>query len=146
MLKWIFFPIGTAAVLCTAAISFGPALAAAGGHGTAGYFVAEAEHCDRGSCGWSGDFVTLDGRDTRRNVSYVGPHGTLYPGARLAALDTGGPSEVYPRHESRTWMVDLAGIVAAGLGLGLWAWLVPYQAARQRARRRESGDWPLSPH
>jgi hypothetical protein len=59
----------------------------------------------------------------------MGPHGTLYQGATLAALDTGDPAEVYARHGSRDWMADLAAIVAAGLGFGLWAWLVPYQTA-----------------
>jgi hypothetical protein len=146
MLKWILFPVGTALLLWAGAISFGPALAAAERHGTVGYFVAEAENCSRGSCGWSGNFVIPDGRVTRRNVSFMGPHGTLYRGAIVAALDTGGPWEVYARYGSRDWMADLAAIVVGVLGFGLWAWLVPYQTARRLARRNEWGNWPLSPH
>jgi hypothetical protein len=141
VLKWIIFPVVTALVLLVGATQFGPALAAAEGHGTAGYFVAEVENCDKGRCGWTGNFVAPDGRATLRNVGFMGPHGTLYRGARLAALDTGGAADVYARHGSREWMADLAFIVVGVIGFGLWAWRVPYRTARRRARRDGLGDW-----
>lgn len=118
MQTWVLFPVVLTLLLWAGAVSFGPALAAAEGHGTVGYFVAEAEHCLKNRCGWSGNFVTPDGRVTRWNVGFMGPHGTLYQGARLAALDTGDRSEVYARHGSRDWMADLAIIVVAVLASG----------------------------
>lgn len=142
VLKWIFVPAATAFVVLQSATSLGPSLAAAGGHGTGGYFVAETEHCSQGTCGWAGDFVTTDGRVTLRNVHFTGQHGTLYRGARLAALDTGGPGEVYARNGSREWMEDLAGIVIGAIALGLWAWRVPYRTAR-RARLNRLNHWPI---
>jgi hypothetical protein len=141
VLKWIIFPVATALLLLVGAIQFGPALAAAEGHGTAGYFVAEVENCEKGRCGWTGNFVAPDGRVTLRNVGFMGPHGTLYRGARLAALDTGDGAEVYARHGSHDWMADLAFIVVGVIGFGLWAWRVPYRTARRRVRRDGSGNW-----
>lgn len=141
LLKWLIFPVAAALVLLVGASQFGPALAAAGGHGTAGYFVAEAENCDKGRCGWTGNFVAPDGQVTLRNVGFMGPHGTLYRGARLAALDSGDADEVYARHGSRDWMADLAFIVVGVIGFGLWAWRVPYRTARRLAHREGSGNW-----
>lgn len=135
MLKWLVFPVATAGLLLAGAIQLGPALAAAGGHGTAGYFVAEVENCSKYGCGWTGNFVAPDGRVTLRNVGFMGPHSPLYRGDRLAALDTGDAANVYARQGSRNWIADLAFIVIGAIGSGLWAWRVPYQTARRRARR-----------
>ncbi len=141
VLKWIVFPAAAVFMLVASAIQFGPALAAAEGRGTAGYFVAETENCSKDGCFWSGNFVASDGRVTLRNVGFMGPHGTFYQGARFAALDTGDTARVYARHGSRDWMADLAGIVVGVIGFGLWAWRVPYRTARRRARRNGLGDW-----
>jgi hypothetical protein len=122
-------------MILVGAIQFGPALAAAEGHGTAGHFVAEVENCNNGRCSWTGNFLAPDGRVTIRNVGFMGPHGTLYRGDRLAALDTGDPAGVYARHGSRDWIADLASIVVGVIGFGLWAWRVPYRAPRRRAHR-----------
>jgi hypothetical protein len=140
-MKSLILPGGTAAIIVAGAIGLGPALAAAEGHGTTGYFVAEFQNCNKSDCGWSGNFMTSDGQVTRLNVGFQGPHGTLHAGDRLAALDTGDPSGVYARHGSRDWIGDLAAIVVGAIGFGLWAWRVPYRAARRRAHR----DIPLTP-
>lgn len=138
VLKWLTLPVLGAVLILAGAIQFRPALAAAGGHGTAGYFVAEVEQCTKGNCGWTGNFMTPDGRVTLRNVSFMGPHGTLYRGARLAALDTGDAASVYARHGSRNWIADLAMMVIGTIGFGLWLWRVPYRTARRRVRRDAS--------
>lgn len=135
VLRWLVFPVATAGLLLVGAIEFGPALAAAEGHGTAGYFVTEVENCGKGGCSWTGNFVAPDGRVTLRNVGFMGPHGILYRGDRLAALDTGEAANVYARHGSRNWIADLAFIVVGVIGFGLWAWRVPYRTARRGARR-----------
>jgi hypothetical protein len=135
-LKWVFFPLCVGALLFVGAIQIGPAIAAAEGHGTAGYFVAEAEICSSkyGCHGWSGDFVAPDGRVLHRNVNFMGPHGALRRGDRLAALDTGDASHfVYARRGDYYWIADLAMIIVGALGAGLWAWLVPIRTMRHRA-------------
>jgi len=38
----------------------GPALNAANGHGTKGYFTAVYQHCYKGACTWSGSFSLPD--------------------------------------------------------------------------------------
>ena len=141
MLKWIVFPAAAIFMLVAGTIQFGPALGAAQGHATAGYFVAETENCSKDGCNWTGNFVAPDGQVTLRNVGFIGPHGTLYRGARLAALETGDTAKVYAAHGSRDWMADLAGIVFGVIGFSLWAWCVPYRTARLWARRNGLGDW-----
>jgi hypothetical protein len=133
-LKWVFSPVFGVLFLIVGAVEIGPAVTAAQGHGAAGYFVAEAEHCGKGGCSWTGDFVGRDNRVTRQNVGFMGPHGVLYRGDRLAALDTGAPGAVYARHGSRDWLGDLALLVAGALVLGLWTWRMPYRLMRRRAR------------
>jgi hypothetical protein len=144
-LKWFVFPAALIFMLVAGAIRFGPALAAAEGHGTAGYFVAESDNCSKDGCYWTGNFVSPDGRVTLRNVGFAGPHGTLYPGARLTALDTGDTARVYARHGSRDWTADLAYVAFGGIGLGLWAWRVPYRTTRSWVRRNVLGDWQSIP-
>jgi hypothetical protein len=134
-LKWLIVPLCVGALLFIGAIQIGPAIAAAEGHGTAGYFVAETELCSSkyGCNGWTGDFVATDGRVMRRNVNFMGPHGALYRGDRLAALDTGDASHfVYARRGDYYWIADLAMIIIGAVGFGLWAWLVPHRAMRRR--------------
>lgn len=133
-LKWLIIPVATVGLVLFGATTIGPALAAAEGHGTPGYFVAEVENCNKSGCGWTGKFVASDGRVTLGNMSFMGPHGTLYRGDRLAALDTGDAAYVYARQGSRNWIADLAFIVVGVIGFGLWAWRVPYRTARRRAR------------
>jgi hypothetical protein len=140
--KWLIAPVATVLALIIGAVAIGPAVAAAEGHGTPGYFVAKVEQCIKGRCSWTGDFVASDGKVVRHNVSFTGPHGTLYKGARLPALDTGGAGTVYARHGSHDWIGDLATIVVAGIGFGLWAWRVPYRKLRRRVR----GDAFLLPN
>ena len=137
MLKWIVFPAAAIFLLAGSAVQFGPAMAAAKGHGTAGYFVAETENCSKDGCNWTGNFVTPDGRVTHRDVGFRGPHGTFYQGVRLPALDTGDAARVYARNGSRDWMGDLAGIVVCVIGIGLWAWRFPYRTARRWACRNK---------
>lgn len=132
--KWLVIPVASVGLLLYGAIEIGPPLAAAGGNGIPGSFVVEVENCDKDGCGWTGNFVASHGRVTLRNVSFQGPHGTLYRGDRLAALDTGDPVNVYARHGSRNWIADLGFIAIGAITFMLWAWLVPYRTRRRRLR------------
>lgn len=132
--KWVIIPFGTAAFVIAGGVEIGPALAAAEGHGTLGYFVAETENCSKYGCGWTGTFVTLGNQATRLNVDFSGPHGAFYRGDRVPAIDTGGPDGVFARHGSAGWVGDLALIIVGAIGFGLWSWRVPYRIVRRRLR------------
>jgi hypothetical protein len=128
-------------MVVTGANRFGPALAAAEGHGTPGYFVATTENCSKDGCSWAGHFMTADGRIILRDVGLKGPQGPMYPGDRIAALDTGADGAVFARHGERNWMADLALIVAGAIAFGLWSWRVPWRTARRRLVGYRLEDW-----
>jgi hypothetical protein len=130
--------------LLLGAEDIGPALDAAGGHGTRGFFVAEVYSCYHRSCNWTGNFELPDGQITLRNVSFDGPHGDLHRGSMVPAIDTGGPGTVFARSGSTAWIRDLGVIIVAAIGLGLWAWFVPVRSLRRRRRTgRPASDFPM---
>ena len=98
------------------AVSIGPAVSAAEGHGTKGYFVAQFQRCGRHGCSWSGDFRLPGGQVTRTGVGLDGSDSNMRVGAVVPALDTGDTSDVFPRHGSMRWLLDL-GLLIAGTGL-----------------------------
>ena len=114
---------GTALVVFMG-VSIGPALSAAQGHGTRGYFVAQAESCGRHGCTWSGKFRLPDGQVTRGGVNFDGGYSGMHVGSVVPALDTGAFSGVFPRHGSDDWLTDLAaGVFGIGIiGRTIWAW------------------------
>lgn len=140
VLAGVVAPLVPAAIIALASWQFAPAWSAAHGRGTLGYFVAEAEHCDKGACSWTGSFTLSDGRVTLRNASFVGPHGGLRRGARIPAIDSGGPDEVFARNDAGAWEDPLVGIVVGGVLFVLWLWLVPARALAAALRRRRAAD------
>src|SRR6266487_6599411 len=105
-------------------VSIGPAASAALGHGTRGYFVAQAESCGRHGCSWSGQFRLPGGQVTRDDVTFNGSYPGMHEGSVVPALDTGDFSDVYARHGNSSWLGDLVtGILGIGLiGQTIWAW------------------------
>src|SRR6266567_4975646 len=61
---------GTALVVFMG-VSIGPALSAAQGHGTRGFFVAQTESCGRHGCTWTGKFRLPDGQGACKVPSRV---------------------------------------------------------------------------
>ena len=118
-------------------LSIGPALSAAQGHGTRGYFVAQTQSCDRHDCTWSGEFMLQGGQVTRHGVTFDGSYPGMRAGSVVPALDTGDFSGVFPRHGSASWFGDLvAGLLGIGLiGQVIWAW-----ARRRRGVFRVPGS------
>jgi hypothetical protein len=121
--SFVKLAVGVVLVLVMS-LSIGPAISAAQGHGTRGYFVAQTENCGRHSCTWRGQFRLPDGQVTRGGVSFDGSYPSMHAGSMVPALDTGDFSNVFPRHGSVSWLVDLAAGVfgIALIGQVTWAW------------------------
>jgi hypothetical protein len=110
------------AVVVFMAVSIGPAISAAQGHGTRGYFVAQYESCRQHGCTWSGEFRLPDGQVTRNDVGFDGSYASMRVGSVVPALDTGDFSNVFPRHGSKNWLIDLAAGVFGIFLIGRAAW------------------------
>ena len=98
-----------------------PAISAAEGHGTPGYFVAQSQSCNNhGNCSWSGEFRLPDGQVTRTGVGIDENDSDMVTGSVVPALDTGDTGEVFPRSGDRSWAIDLLvaviGLAIAGHG------------------------------
>jgi hypothetical protein len=132
----VLIPVIGLSALVGGAISIVPAVRAAAGHGTRGYFVAGSEFCGRYGCSWAGEFKLPGGRVTRRDVTFDGSHHGMRVGSVVPALDTGDASDVFPRHGSRRWIADVLMTPAGAAVLVLWVWRVPLRAIR---RRRAAG-------
>jgi hypothetical protein len=105
-------------------VSIGPAVSAAEGHGTRGYFVAHSESCGRHGCSWSGLFRLPGGQVSRRDVTFNGSYPGMHIGSVVPALDSGDFSNVFPRHGSNSWLFELAaGVFGICLiGQTIWTW------------------------
>lgn len=108
----VFWLAAGVALLVVAAIRLGPDINAADGQGARGYFVAQAERCDRHGCEWSGQFRLDDGQVTRSGVGFSGNESGMLAGTVVPALDTANRSVVFsPRGD--TWLADLVAAVVA---------------------------------
>ena len=104
--------------LLLATPNLGPALRAARADGVAGAFVAKdlrcAQHPGHEQCSWWGTFRPDGGGRERTGVHLYGSgRGTLVSGQRVAAVDTGRSSRVYPPVGSREW-IPTFGLAIAG--------------------------------
>ena len=116
-------------------IGLGPAVSAAQGHGTRGYFVAQSESCDSHNvCTWSGEFKLPNGTVARTNVGFVGSDSAMVQGTVIAALDTGDPTSVYQADSSDQW-IQPAVFLLMGVLLLLGFGRMHLLAFRRRARR-----------
>lgn len=116
--------------LVVGTIRMGPAISAAEGHGTHGYFVAQYQVCTRNSCSWKGDFELSGGAVTRSHIRFYGSAPGMTAGTTVPAVDTGDPFGVYQPHSSQ-WLLALASLL---LGVGFLV------VAAQWARARWSGS------
>jgi hypothetical protein len=124
-------------VVVVVGVSIGPAISAAQGHGTRGFFVAQSESCGRHGCTWSGEFRLPDGQVTRNDVGFEGSYSSMQVGSVVPALDTGDFSNVFPRHGSTTWLIELAAGVFAIFLICRATWKL---ARRRRGRFGASAD------
>lgn len=140
---WIVLgPAFAVSIVVWGAIGIGPAVSAAMGHGTRGYFVAQRPNCGKGGCTWSGQFRLPDGEITRHGTQLLASDPGMTAGAVVPALDTGDPFEVFPRDGSRQWLQPSLFLLF-GIGLlAMWTWTVPRGAIRRRRAGRPARGRP----
>jgi hypothetical protein len=93
---------GAGFAVYTGATGLGPAIRAARGVGSVGYFIPRSQSCGR-SCSWTGNFRLPDGTVARRNVVlYDASVSAVKAGVPVAARDSGGHG-VFPRHDPGAW-------------------------------------------
>lgn len=125
----LFLGIGVACLLQGLA-GVRPALRAAEGAGTAGFFVPRSEACGK-SCTWYGDFRLPDGLVTLRNVTLADAGAAVAVGVPVSARDTGGNGTVYPRHDPSGWAGPMIEFVMGVLISALFLILVAGQWVRR---------------
>ena len=112
--------LGLCVVLAwSSASGVGPALRAADGAGTRGYFVPQSKTCAKSSCTWYGEFRLPDGRVARGNVTIADTaSGDLQAGTPVAAVDVGdgdisngGSGVVFPAHDPGAWSSTVTELV-----------------------------------
>jgi hypothetical protein len=120
---------GTLAVMTIIAIAFaiGPAISAARGDGTPGWFTDAGLQCIRRlGCSWVGTFVSKSGHQVIPGVDYDGslPASTL-PGARTPAIYPGGLHAVFPPHGSYYWIPAILLMLLVGGAVAFFLWISP---------------------
>jgi hypothetical protein len=111
----------------------GPAIRAAHGGGTAGYFIPGPEPC--GKCGWLGDFRLPDGTVTRRETHIDLSKSALHTGVPVTARDTGDPDTVFPRSDPGAWHGPVAVLFGAS-----WCWAATLALIIRAVARRLRGS------
>jgi hypothetical protein len=127
-----------------AVTGLGPALRAARGEGTAGYFIPQRETTGKGAT-WYGEFRLPDGTVTRRNVSIEDlPVSGMQAGVPVAARDTGDPEGIFPRKDPGAWHLPANLAVMAGWSYG-WVLVVIIRKGIRLRRGRRHGNSPAPP-
>ena len=129
--------VGTLAAMAVVAVAFaiGPAISAARGDGTAGWFTNANQQCLRRSgCSWVGTFVSKSGHQVVPGVDYDGalPPGTS-PGARVPAIYP-GLHAVFPPHGSYYWIPAILLMLLVGGAVALFLWISPLGSGTARTR------------
>ena len=132
--------------LYSAVTEFGPAIRAARGEGTVGYFIPQREATGKGAT-WYGEFRLPDGTVTLRNVSIEDlPVSAMQAGVPVAARDTGyaeatflpGTPAVFPRDDPGAWRFP-ASLAVMGAWFYGWALVLLIRAADRRLRPSRRG-------
>jgi hypothetical protein len=106
------------------------ALAANRDEGTFGTFTAAEKSCDRSGCGWTGTFVSDDGRVVDRDAIFDADQ--LERSGDTARAQTVPGDESLYAPGSNDWLLYVLGSVGCLGYVGWWVW-----ARRWRGSRRE---------
>lgn len=137
-----FFGLIGLVVMAAGCILLPPAIAAAGGHGIRGVFVAE-QYVSGRSGYWVGSFRASNHRLVVAHVDYNEPPSALRAGGELPALYPGG-SEVFAPHGSSAWFGDLVLTLVGVAFFGWWVWYMPLRPLPRRRRlRKQAATDPL---
>ena len=129
-----------------AVTGLGPAIRAARGEGTAGYFIPQRETTGKGAT-WYGEFRLPDGTVTLRNVTIEDlPVSAMQAGVPVAARDTGyaeaafppGTQAVFPRDDPGAWHLP-ANLAVTAAWFYAWVLVLLIRAADRRLRPSRRG-------
>jgi hypothetical protein len=128
---------GTLAAMAIVAAGFaiGPAISAARGDGTPGWFTDASQQCfRRAGCSWVGTFVSKNGHQVVPGVDYDGtlPPSTS-PGERIPAIYPGSHA-VFAPHGSYYWIPALLLMLLVGVAVALFLWISPLGSGPARTR------------
>jgi hypothetical protein len=135
-----------------AVTGLGPAIRAARGEGTLGYFLPQRETTGKGAT-WYGEFRLPDGTVTLRNASIEDlPVSAMQAGVPVAARDTGhpeatfppGPQAVFPRNDPGAWHLPANLAVMAAWSYA-WAFVVIIRKGIRLRRGRRHKNSPAPP-
>lgn len=132
--RWFTLAVG---LLCVGAagVYFVGDIAAATGHGTHGYFVAEYQTCVyRAGCHWDGNFLLADGTVVRQDVEWAGGYFGIDKGRKVPAILERTSRYAYPPY-SLHWAVD--ALVAAFGFLMVGQWFLTRRGSRLMDRFRQ---------
>lgn len=128
---------GALAAMAIVAMAFaiGPAISAARGHGTPGWFTGATQQCLRRlGCSWTGTFVSTRGHQVVPGVRYDGslPAGTP-PAARIPAVYP-GLHAVFPAHGSYYWLPAILLMLLVGGAVAFLLWVSPLGSSPHERR------------
>jgi hypothetical protein len=130
----------------------GPAIRAARGEGTIGYFIPQRETTGRGAT-WYGEFRLPDGTVILRNASIEDlPASAMQSGVPVAARDPGnseaafppGTQAVFPRDDPGAWHLP-ANLAVMAAWFYAWAFVIIIRQGIRQRRRRRHGNSPAPP-
>ena len=131
------------AAIAYGVVELGPAIRAATGAGTRGWFVAHQMTCETPGCHWGGSFESVGRHVILRNVGYADADPAMRAGSVVPALFPGGGDLVYAPGSSAGWVEPAvflllgSAVIVALLRYGL----VPH--VRRRLRDRQIRRDPL---
>jgi hypothetical protein len=118
-------------------VELGPAIRAALGDGTRGWFVAQqVPGCQNPGCHWGGLFESLDQHVILRNVSYADADHAMRLGSVVPALFTGGDM-VYAPGGSTGWLEPAVFLLIGIAVIAALLWYGPIRYVRHRLRDRQ---------
>ena len=126
-------------LLLSGLADLGPALAASDGHGTPGTFTVTSQQCEQKDCNWLGTFQPNNPMIQGWLGMQIWGNSASGIGAKVAAVDTGDYTYVYPPGGGGAWETSMTEVVAgsvlelAAVG-GVIVW--PLYRRRRRPRRR----------
>ena len=126
--------LGAMAIVAVA-FAIGPAISAARGHGTPGWFTDANQQCLRRlGCSWVGTFLSKSGHQVVPGVSYDGslPLDTA-PTSRIPAIYP-GLHAVFPPHGSYYWVPAVLLALLVGGAVAFLLWISPLGSGPSRTR------------
>jgi hypothetical protein len=117
-------------------VELGPAIRAATGAGTRGWFVAQQMTCENPGCHWGGSFESLGRHVILRNVSYADADPAMRTGSVVPALFPGGGDLVYAPGGSAGWVEPAVFLLLGTAVIAALLWYGPVRHVRRRLRDR----------